>query len=244
MDFTFGIITNGSNDEYINIIIESIKKNNIPNYEIIIVGNTTIMDKGEDTIRIFNFDESIKPGWITRKKNIITENAKYDNVVLLHDYIKFNDDWYEGFLKYGEDYQWCITPIVNIHNVRFRDYTLYPYNIGHNGYSCISPAEIDEYFNDYCLLPYHFENNLKINKYMYISGSYYVIKKSIANMFPLDENLGHCQGEDVEYSKRLNNYGIIIKCNPNSKVTLLKEKYSFCWEREINNVMLEKLINH
>ena len=66
MEFTFGIITNGSCDNYIQEIIKSIEKNEIPIYEIIIVGNTRI----ESTINIqtFVFDEGMKENWITRKK--------------------------------------------------------------------------------------------------------------------------------------------------------------------------------
>jgi hypothetical protein len=39
MNFSFGIITNGQNDNFIKIIIDSIIINKIPNYEIINVGN-------------------------------------------------------------------------------------------------------------------------------------------------------------------------------------------------------------
>ena len=42
MDFTFGIITSENADNFISTIIDSIVKNNIPNYEIIIVGNTKV----------------------------------------------------------------------------------------------------------------------------------------------------------------------------------------------------------
>ena len=69
MNFSFGIITNGENDSFIKIIIDSIIINKIPNYEIIIVGNTKI--ENSENINILYFDEKIKEGWITKKKNII-----------------------------------------------------------------------------------------------------------------------------------------------------------------------------
>ena len=50
MDFTFGIITDGNSDNFIKLIIESIIRNNIPNYEIIIVGNTCIIPNDKITI--------------------------------------------------------------------------------------------------------------------------------------------------------------------------------------------------
>ena len=78
MDFSYGSITNGDNDNYINQIIDSIEIQNIPKYEIIIVGNTTV---SRINTTIVPFDESVKSMWITKKKNLITLNAKYENLV-------------------------------------------------------------------------------------------------------------------------------------------------------------------
>ena len=241
MDFTFGIITEGKNDDILPKIIDSIHKNNIPNYEIIIVGNTNIPISKKITNIMFN--ETIKPGWITRKKNIITSVAKYENVVLLHDYIQLNPDWYEGFLKFGNNFDWCVTKILTMKNNRFRDYTLLPTRCEEIG--CFySPGDIDPYFFDNGLLPYDFENSHATNKYMYISGSYYIIKKSIALQFPLDETLLHCQSEDIELSKRLHRNGIIIRCNPFSSVSFLKPKDSVHWEKEISLEKLREFIDY
>ena len=67
MDFTFGIITGGEKESMINEIIDSIENENIPNYEIIIVGNCNIDRKNT---KILSFDESLRKAWITKKKNI------------------------------------------------------------------------------------------------------------------------------------------------------------------------------
>ena len=178
-----------------------------------------------------------------KKKNIIVEKAKYENIVLLHDYVKLNNDWYEGFLKFGNNYDICINRIINSNGNRFRDYTLFPWKVSFLNIN-YKPAEIDSYFGEVCLLPYDFENNIKTNKYMYISGSYYVIKKHIAIKYLLDENLCHGQGEDVEFSKRLHKNDIFIKCNKFSSVNLLKYKESLHWETEINEEKLQKFIEY
>lgn len=242
MDFTFGIITAGGYDDYINDIINSIINNNIPKYEIIIVGNTKITET--EKIKIIRFDENIKSGWITRKKNIIVQNAIYDNIVLLHDYIKLGDKWYDGFLNFGDKFDWCVTKIINTDGSRFRDYSLFPYEVEWLNINYSPGKDIDKYFNDFCLLPYNFINNIKTNKYMYISGSFYVIKKHIALKHLLDENLTHCKGEDVEYSKRLHSNGIIIRCNSFSEVHLLKQKVSIYWEKEINPEYLNLFVEY
>ena len=71
MEFTFGIITTDKTNLYVNKIIESIKLLSIPNYEIIVVGGNN--NYSNDVIHI-EFDESIKPAWITRKKNLKNNN--------------------------------------------------------------------------------------------------------------------------------------------------------------------------
>jgi hypothetical protein len=237
MEFTFGIITQ-NNKDCCNLVIDSIVKNNIPCYEIIIVGNVDI--ESTNTIKIIQFNEDTQKGWITRKKNIIAENAKYENIVLLHDYVILSDNWYDGFMKFGNNFDICVTKIINQNGQRFRDYTMFPYKVSEYGYiRDWSPGDIDPYFNNNCLLPYDFVNNKKLNKYMYISGAYYVIKREIALKCPLNEKLLHCQGEDVELCMRLHNNDIIIQCNQYSSVKFIKYKESMWWEREVD---IDKLI--
>jgi hypothetical protein len=100
------------------------------------------------------------------------------------------------------------------------------------------------FFGENALLPYDFENNKKTNKYLYISGGYFIIKKNIALKNFLDENFIHGGGEDLEYSGRLNDHGIIIKCNKFSIVNLLKQQITAGWENEINEEMLNKFIEY
>ncbi len=244
MDFTFGIITDGKNDEFIRQIIESIEENNIPVYEVIIVGNTKIEPTYKINVILFN--ETIKPGWITRKKNIIAKTAKYENIVIMHDYVALAPDWYAGFLKYGTDYDWCVNKIMNSNDTRFRDYTLFPYDVilQDKLNTCIlSPgSKIDNYFYEHCLLPYDFVNTIETNKFMYISGTYYVVKKWVAQKFLLDEDLVHGKGEDIEYSRRLHNNNIIIKCNALSSVKFLKYKEPSNFENLISPEYLELYI--
>ncbi len=215
MDFTFGIITAGNADETLRAAIDSIRHQQIPNYEIIIVGKTA--HTGSDIINI-PFNESQKFAWITRKKNIICQCAKYDIIVLLHDYIKLDTDWYSGFLKFGNDFDICVSKIKTITGSRFRDYTLYG--------DTIPP------FNKRALIPYEYINH-NLNKLMYISGSYYIIKKNIGLKYPLNEKLGWCQCEDLEFCARLRADNIIMQCNPNSTVHLLKDKGQVEWEYEM-----------
>ena len=117
MDFTFGIITGGNNDDMLNEIISTIENENIPNYEIIIVGSSKI---SKPNVRVIQFNESVKSMWITAKKNLITRESKYENIVYFHDYIKLNEGWYEGQLKAGNDFKVRMDKIINLNGERFR----------------------------------------------------------------------------------------------------------------------------
>ena len=217
MNITFGIITTGENDNILSTVIDSIIRQNIPCYEIIIAGNTSV---SHNSIKRLEFDESIRPNWITRKKNMICECAMYDNIVLLHDYILLCDDWYNGFLQFGSDFKICVTKIKTIDGSRFRDYTIFPFDLG-------------DPYESRALLPYNYPTTQKINKLLYISGAYYIIKKQIALDHPLDERLCWGEGEDAELSKRLIDHGILLQCNSYSTVQLQKHKVQCTWEHEL-----------
>jgi hypothetical protein len=209
MNFSFGIITGGTSDPSINIIIDSIENLGIPEYEIIVIGNSSV---SRNNTKIISFDESIKPMWITKKKNLITENAKYNNVVYSHDYVVYNTDWYGGFLKFGDDFKICMNRILNPDGSRFRDWTIWPHN---NNFmdGIVIPKR-------HCLIPYDMTH---LSKYMYISGTYWVAKKDVMTEFPLNENLCWGQGEDVQWSLQVREKHP-FSMNPLSSVRFLKYK--------------------
>lgn len=222
MKFTFGIITSGQFERGLGIVIDSIENLNIPQYEIIIVGNTELQ---RENVQVIPFDESIKNGWITKKKNIITECAKYENIVYSHDYIFFESDWYNGYLKYGENFKVCMNRVLNYDRSRWHDWLLWPHNENF----------MDEilYPNRHCLIPYDMNH---LSKYMYISGAYWVAKRDLMKEFPLNEDLCWGEGEDTEWSFRVREkYNFSM--NKYSTVRTLKPKtqaFSFANFETIN----------
>lgn len=208
MNFTFGIITSSVNPIiHLNQTINSIIQLNIPNYEIVIIGGNK--EYQSNNLSIYPFEENPNGGWITKKKNLITKHAKYENIVYMHDYIVFHKDWYINFLNFGNDFKVCMNQIVNLDGTRFRDWTLWA-----------ESAEEIGIPNPYYLIPYNIKN---LSKLMYFSGSYWVAKKEIMEEFPLNEDLLWGQSEDVEWSKRIREkYNFSI--NENSIVRLLKYK--------------------
>lgn len=208
MDFTFGIVTGGNNEGAVNQIINSIERQNIPNYEIIVVGSFKI-DRKNTTVLPFN--ETIKQGWITRKKNLITDAAQYENIVYLHDYVMFTDGWYAGQIKAGSDFKVRMDKIIDIHGNRFRDWSAWCHNPNSPEFNALIGRD--------CLLPY---DMLHLSKYMYISGTYWVAKKSVMEEFPLDESRTWGNSEDIIWSFQVREK-YEFSMNPYSTVKLIKD---------------------
>lgn len=223
---TFGIITNskhhGSTDqsERLSAMISSIQQQKIPQYEIIIVGD---YKTSETNCKCVDFDESIKPAWITRKKNIIAQEAKYDHIAYLHDYIILHPNWYSGWQMFGFD-GWDVgmNIIVNKDGSRFRDWIVFEYdgNMGGNG---VWPNNIPK-TKDCLISPYIPPYDYTEIKKMYISGSYWIVRKEVMLAEPLDEDFVWGQPEDIEWSfgRVLQKYKYVM--NTKSAVCLLHYK--------------------
>src|ERR1700722_8979325 len=197
IDFTFGIITDSlpASCERMVETVKTIRNLNIPRYEVVIVGTKNMVQHyfNDPLVKIIDFNENIKPMWITKKDNLITQNATYDNIVYTHDYFIYDINWYQGWKEFGDNYHACMNKIINIDGSRFRDWCIYDH------------WEIPEFKNaaQYagfnrpareCLIPY---NEMELQRFQYFSGAYWVAKKSIMQEIPLNENLVWGQGEDL-----------------------------------------------
>jgi len=213
MNFTFGIITNADErvNPFIREIITSIRALKIPNYEIIIVGHSRLKGLGAEDISVIEFDESLKKGWITKKKNLITNAAKYENVVYQHDYVVYDVDWYKGFLDF-EPFKACMNPIINLNGDRYRDWIMLPDQYATNmmKFAGLNFREM--------IIPY--EENF--TRWQYFSGTYWVSKKEISIEIPQDESKCWGEEEDVVWSRKFRNK-YEFSLNVNSKVKLLKQ---------------------
>ena len=61
-------------------------------------------------------------GWITKKKNLITDQAKYENVVYIHDYHAVMPGWFANFVVFGDEWDVCMNRVEDIWGNRFRDW--------------------------------------------------------------------------------------------------------------------------
>jgi hypothetical protein len=206
MNFTFGIVTGGGCDDRIRVIISSIEAMSIPCYEILIVGPSEISGKN---VKLIPFDETVRKAWITKKKNLITSSAQYENIVYLHDYVTFHEKWYAGFIEFGNDFDAVVCKIKNLDGSRYRDWCLW-----HRNHSVLDWIV----YPNRTLISYEFTD---IPSHLYFSGTFWVAKKAFMEAFPLNEDLTAGEAEDVEWSKRVQKF-TQLKLNSKSEVSFLK----------------------
>jgi len=185
MNWTFGVPTDGNqNSEYIDRLINSIKSQFKDNYEIIFCTENEAFNTENDNIRTIYIGRD-RPGWITKKKNEIAKIAKYENICFLHDYFFLEDNWATSFDDFKEDWNVCTTKILDPSDIRLMDWASLD---GRYGHACI---------------PYDVQD---VKENMYVPGNVFCVKKDFMLANPLDENLGHWGGEDLEWSRRIRGF--------------------------------------
>lgn len=201
--WTFGIITKGERDDWLEEIISSIRAQKIPNFEIIICG--TYRNRKEKNFKYIPFFDRDARGWITKKKNLIAREAKYENICIVHDRIVFDKDWFSGMKKYGN----CFDVLCNeqtFQGKRAGDWLTY------GGNPLNSPYGISElHYSDW-------------DKFVYMGGQLSILKKSVWGKCRWNETL-YWGEEDVELSFRFRDNGFLIRFNERSKCSALAWRF-------------------
>jgi hypothetical protein len=192
--WSFGIVTNGSKDENVDRIIESMNAQGIPDLQVIVCGKYA-NKKGYD-VDYVPFSDKDELGWITRKKNLIMENARYENVMIVHDRIFPGRGWYEGMKKYGNYFD-VLSCILENEKTGKREgdwIANIPMIAGHLDYS-------------------DWDEKVRIN------GPLIILKKSAWERAPWNECLFWNEAEDFELGERQDREGVLLRFNPHSRCT-------------------------
>lgn len=182
-------ITRGTRDDLLKRCVDSVIEAKIPVFEIIIVGADADKKYSEwhHTIRHIPFIINDDRGWITRKKNIGCENAKFDNILVMHDDVVLDKDWCKQMFFWGNKWECANMSIVSNPTLSwFRE------TGGRN--HIIEPGDWHE---DY-----------------YIGGHVIALKKFVWNIVKWNETLFHGGREDVVYTRDLIAAGFLPRVAP------------------------------
>lgn len=221
MDISFVIITGGKKPKHISRLVKSIQKQNIENFEAIIVGNTKDLDidlfsmglscpKSNRIITIERL-EAAQKGELGVMRNAGCKEAQFENIVILDDDLILTKDWYKNLLKLETldsfaDYDILTCQIRLPDGGRYWDHACY--QSPKRGHITLEADEEDDhlYMSGGCswLMKKHV-----FEKVQYDSSEIY-------NMSNLKDYSEGKHNEDTYFSKRCRDLGFKIMHNHNS----------------------------
>jgi len=235
---SFGIVTDGTSPANLESVIDSILKQQVSKPEILVIGAisayNSISPHHQSNIEFLEFDENQKKGWITKKKNLLTERASGRYIVFMHDYVTLHEDWFTFVTQYlnYRDFDVAITEVLDYSGNRYFDWVLHPLNYF-----------ITDIFSfpNHLLLPYEVDS---LQRLQYVPGYYFIAKKEFMQKYPLDENRVWGEGEDVEWSFRWRNEKAKYRFIPKASASLIKKKETSACEIGQRKVLLLRVLTN
>ena len=201
-DFTFGVVSDGRNIDRLVELIASVRAINMPagvRREIIVCGPGRVLgdaDLGRD-ITIADEDSRFAAiPWITGKKNRIVQASSCPNVIIAHDRYRFPPDFLENLIAWGGDYSLLTPRAILPSGARFPDW----HALEGPGHEIRFPIGLLDYAD------YH--------PGVYANGGLIIAKHDTLIAHPLSEMLCWGEAEDVEFSRRLNANGHLLRLAP------------------------------
>ena len=195
--WSFGIVSNGQKNDWVNELINSIKSQGIKEYEIIICGPSPFNESEinvDDKIKVIDeihVDDIRAP--IGHKKNQIIQSAKYNNLCIMHDRFLLPDDWYKNMKSYGNYFDVLCLKTLSLNGERFGvDWMKFQYPLT-SRFKLNKPLSYHQWHHD-----------------AIIQGGVMVLKKNLVQSFMFDERLFWDELEDMQFSKFAYLNGILV----------------------------------
>lgn len=224
--WTFGIPVGPEDATILNAVVKRILELDIPNKEVVLCGRPGANFAYADQVRIVGEDITAPPVQICKKKNRLAREAKYNNLVILHDRVFLPKHFGEMVRRFGPRY-----PLMTLQSLffdnrlglnprRYSDYGMAIGEIGqgllglhrHSGEAVpIAPA----IFTEIERTGFCYASPMRYNKdTSYPTGSMYICRKEVWNSYPLDESLLWVEFEDIEQGIRASKGGVPCRVNP------------------------------
>jgi hypothetical protein len=225
--WTFGIPVGPEDATLLNKTVERILELNVPTAEILLCGRPGANFKYFDKVRIVGEDIPAPPLRIGAKKNRLAREATHPNLCIIHDRVFLPKNFYEAVRQFGDFF-----PLTTMQSLWFDDYNNFvPSRYSDTGVtfslktmpvaglmrdndvdaaSVLSPSvfPLSERSGFYA------SNALKYSEACYPTGSMYLCKRSVWNLFPQSEQLHWIEFEDLEHAYRAVAAGVPSKVNP------------------------------
>jgi len=227
--WTFGIPVGPGDATLLNVVVRRILELDLPRKEILLCGRPGENFQYWDHVRIVGEDITAPPVQICAKKNRLAQEALHENLCILHDRVFLPKQFDKAIKKFGEFY-----PLTTFQSLYFDDkFNFVPrrysdFNVApkiaamtalgvmrNNDVAATSPVSPS-------VLPltdgegFYYGNPLRYTSSSYLTGSLYLVKRSVWLTCPQDENLLWTEFEDLEQGKRAEAMGIPSRINPHA----------------------------
>ena len=98
LNVSFVIVTNGNRDGLLHTVIEGIKYQNIPTYEIVVVGKSKIKEDYPE-VNYIEEEDLADAGLLGAMITVACSHCKHDNIVISDDDMILSLNWYEELKK-------------------------------------------------------------------------------------------------------------------------------------------------
>jgi hypothetical protein len=207
--WTFGILT-ASDSASAARMSADILALDLPEVEVIFCGPRPSAAPVDARVRTIDLDQPEPRGWITRKKNLLAEAARYENLCLLHDRYAVTSDWARALNEYGSCYSVLTFPHVYYADVerrfpqRYPDYQVLEQRTG------LDAARRDAVYNSDCVFHPDYDD---FSETAFCCGGLYIVRRSLLRRVPQDETLFHSEWEDIAFGLDCQRRGIPHRVN-------------------------------
>jgi hypothetical protein len=192
--YSFCIITDSQEPEKTIREIESIRAQNIPDYEILLAGDVSESLSKIVTLTLLMPDDA-HAGRLGAMRNAVVKQARGEIVIVLDDDLYLHPGFYAGLMEYGDNWDVLSCRILNPDGSRYWDW-----KISKMGYNRLIPYD-------------------STDPDISLTGGLLIARAWVFGRVTWDAERGFYQAEDVDFTNKLKDAGIRIAFNPYSTVT-------------------------
>lgn len=182
---SFCIISGGYRPHKLQTLIDSIKSQKWPAYEVIVAGKMEGVPQG---VRYIPMAEEAMKAETSKMRNAAMLTAQHELIVMSDDDLVLDQNFLEAIHRFERDFDILCVKMRNPDGSRCWDWATIG---GPTGHRLMAYDERDDH--------------------VYVSSGIFVIKKRALSLGLFNEERGFYGGEDVEFSQRLKSRGAIIE---------------------------------
>lgn len=214
--WSFCIPTGPGDPTGLNVVVKRILELAIPEKEILLCGRPDKKFLYWDKVRIVGEDIPAPPVWITRKKNVLVKEARFENVCLLHDRVFLPLNFMSAIRQFGDYFPFAgfqslwFDDVLNLSPVRYSDY-----NCVENISDMVALKQsgqpslfVPKLFTEIEKQNFKYANPIRYQCRNYLTGSLYIAKRRVWLQAPQNEDLYWAEFEDIEQGKKCELQGI------------------------------------